>query len=74
MALSPYAIEGEHGSNTRLPAELTDAVHRVITDQSRITQAYISQNSAEGFSEEKYVELVGIAVIARSRQAPEPGS
>lgn len=65
-ALSPYAIQGEHRSDTGLPAQITDAVHRVITDQSRITQTYISQNAAQGFSEEKYVELVGIAVTVFS--------
>ena len=65
-ALSPYAVVGEHLNNNALDARLVDAVHRVITDQSRITQAYIDDNTAAGFSEEQYVELVGIAVAVLS--------
>lgn len=65
-ALSPYSVQGEHRSDTQLDPRLTDAVHRVITDQSRITQAYIEDNKAQGFTEEQYVELVGIAVTVLS--------
>lgn len=65
-ALSPYTLEGEHLCDTVLDPRITDAVHRVITDQSRITQAYIDHNAAAGFSEEHYVELVGIAVTTLS--------
>lgn len=62
-ALSPYApLEGEHLQGDTLEKELVDAVHRVVTDQSRITQNYIDSNTALGFSEEQYVELVSIVV------------
>ena len=49
-ALSPYAVKGEHRSGTQLDPRVVDAVHRVITDQSRITQAYIDDNAAAGFT------------------------
>ncbi len=65
-ALSPYAVQGEHQTSSNLPPAVVDAVHRVITDQSRITQAYIDDNAAGGLSEERYVELVGIAVTVLS--------
>jgi hypothetical protein len=65
-ALSPYSVQGEHRSGTVLDARLVDAAHRVITDQSRITQAYIDDNAANGLSEEQYVELLGIAVTVFS--------
>jgi hypothetical protein len=65
-ALSPYSVTGTHFSATSLPGTVVDAVHRVITDQCRITQAYIDQNVADGLSEEQYVELVGIAVTVFS--------
>ena len=65
-ALSPNALQGEHLSTTTLDARTVDAVHRVITDQSRITQSWIDGNTAAGFSEEQYVELVGIAVTVLS--------
>jgi hypothetical protein len=65
-ALSPYAVTGEHSCDALLDARIVDAVHRVITDQSRITQAFIDDNSANGLSEEHYVELVGVAVTVLS--------
>jgi len=65
-ALSPYALEGEHLKGDVLKDEFVDAVHRVITDQARITQSYIDNNTDLGFSEEQYVELVGIAVTVFS--------
>jgi len=61
-ALSPYALEGEHLAGDILSNEIVDAVHRVVTDQSRITRSYVEGNTAAGFSEEQYVELVGIVV------------
>ena len=65
-ALSPYALKGEHLCGPLLDAPIVDAVHRVITDQSRITQAFIDDNAANGLSEEHYVELVGVAVTVLS--------
>lgn len=66
QALSPYARNGEHDHGGRLPEPAVDAVHRVITDQSRITRAWVERNDAEGFSKAAYVELVGIAVAVFS--------
>ena len=69
-ALSPYSVEGEHLCGDTLDAPLdarvVDAVHRVITDQSRITASYINDNTANGLSEEAYIELVGVAVTVFS--------
>ncbi len=61
-ALSPYTLQGEHLKGDVLSDEVVDAVHRVVTDQSRITKNYINDNTKLGFSEEQYVELVGIVV------------
>lgn len=65
-ALSPYAVSGEHLCGDTLDARVVDAVHRVITDQSRITQSFVDDNAANGLSEEEYVELVGVAVTTFS--------
>ena len=65
-ALSPYHFPGNHSGTGALSERVVDAVHRVIVDQSRITQAYVDDNSANGLSEEHYVELVGIAVTVFS--------
>ena len=61
-ALSPYGMQGEHLKGSILKDQFVDAVHRVVTDQSRITQRYIDDNAEQGLSEEQYVELVSIVV------------
>ena len=61
-ALSPYAVQGDHLKGDGLEDEMVDAVHRIVTDQSRITQNYIDDNAKQGFSEEQYVELASIVV------------
>ena len=71
QALSPYNFPGEHQHDGTLDgavidAAAADAVHRIITDQGRITQAWIDGNVEQGFSEEKYVELLGVAVTVFS--------
>lgn len=65
-ALSPYTMAGEHLCGSVLSAQATDAVHRAITDQSRITPQYIQDNAERGLSEEHYVELLSVALIVFS--------
>jgi hypothetical protein len=62
QALSPYNLSGNHQHSGGLDDLAVDAVHRIITDQGRITQAWIDSNSENGLSEESYVELLGIVV------------
>ncbi len=66
MALSPYNFPGEHSHSGNLPEHVFDAVHRVITDQNRITQAFVDDLAEQGLRPEQYVELVGIAVTTFS--------
>ena len=66
QALSPYTLMGEHDHNAGLSALAIDAVHRVVTDQNRITGEWVENNTADGLSEEHYVELVGIVVAVFS--------
>lgn len=61
-ALSPYTLKGEHSHDGGLPDIAIDAVHRVITDQTRITHAWVEGNVERGLSKAAYVELVGVAV------------
>jgi alkylhydroperoxidase family enzyme len=61
-ALSPYAGNPEHTSDSSLNELAVDAIHRIMTDQTRITQRYIETNRDAGLSEEAYVELAGIVV------------
>ena len=66
QALSPYHFEGEHRHSNALPERAVDAVHRVITDQNRITRAWIEDNHSHGLTYEHFVELLGITVIVFS--------
>jgi hypothetical protein len=62
QALSPYAMAGSHDHQGLLPDVAVDAVHRIVTDQSRITQAWVDDNAQNGLSNEAYVELAGLVV------------
>jgi hypothetical protein len=66
QALSPYNFEGEHSCGDSLPKCAVDAVHRIITDQSRITRSYIDEGANHELSVERYVELLGITVAVVS--------
>ena len=65
-ALSPYTLNGNHLSGDGLAPIAIDAVHRIVTDQSRITRAYVDDNVEKGLSKEAYVELAGIVVAVFS--------
>ncbi|MFT7685677.1 MAG: hypothetical protein ACI9FB_001022 [Candidatus Azotimanducaceae bacterium] len=66
IALSPYTFKGEHKHSTHLPLSAVDAIHRIITDQHRITQQYIDDNVDGGLPHTHYVELAGVAVAVFS--------
>lgn len=65
-ALSPYGFAGAHDHDGGLPDRAVDAVHRIVTDQTRITGAWVEDNAAHGLSKEAYVELVGVVVAVFS--------
>ncbi len=65
-ALSPNAVGGQHDHGHALPEVAVDAVHRVVTDQNRITRSYIEGNVTAGLSKQAYVELVGVVVAVFS--------
>ena len=76
QALSPYAKQGSnpepqtHARDTHyssgLPEAAVDAVHRIITDQGRITRRFVEDNAKSALSKGAYVELVGIVVATFS--------
>lgn len=65
-ALSPYNYSGTHDSDGALPEAAVDAVHRIITDQGRITRTWVENNADNQLSKPAYVELVGIVVAVFS--------
>ena len=66
LALSPYTAEERHETVSDLPAVAVDAVHRIVTDQTRITREWIEQNNVSGLTLAAYVELAGIVVAILS--------
>lgn len=65
-ALSPDTVQGEHDDDGELPPAAVDAVHRIVTDQSRITRRYVEDNVTAGLSKPAYVELIGVVVAVVS--------
>lgn len=65
-ALSPYGLDGSHDRASDLPEVAVDAVHRIITDQTRITGSWVEKLPENGLSTEAYVELAGIVVCVFS--------
>ena len=65
-ALSPFAVEGEHDRVGAARPGLTDLVHRLTTDASRLSQRYVDGLIEQGITAEEYVEAVGVAVITIS--------
>ena len=69
-ALSPYGIEGQHRSaSPELPEAAIDAVHRIVTDASRLTRTWLEGILERGISAEQYVEIVGTVVSVLSTDA-----
>ena len=58
-AMSPNAVSGDHDKVTDLPDIIVDVIHRVITDNKRLTRAWFDTTTREGLTEEQYVEILG---------------
>ena len=65
-ALSPYADPEPHAASPALAAPLVDAIHRATTDASRLTRKWYAGLASQGITDERYVEALGVAVIAIS--------
>ena len=59
-ALTPSAVDGEHEAAGPLPAAAVDAVHRLVTDASRLTRRWYEGLLAQGLTPGQYVEIVGV--------------
>lgn len=68
-ALLPHTIAGEHVSSTDLPPAALEAIHRIVSDPGRLSEAWFrqvveaGQISSAGLSEEAYVELLSVVAI-----------
>ena len=61
-ALTPTAVQGEHDHLGTLPPTAVDVIHRVVTDQSRLSSKWFEDTMAAGLSAEQYVEIIGTVV------------
>jgi len=60
QTLTASAVEGRHEGSGALPAAAVEAVHRLVTDASRITRDWFESVQREGLSDAHYVELIGV--------------
>lgn len=60
--MSPNHVEGAHESISELPDGLVEIVHRVITDNGRLTKAWYDGIIEQGVTAEEYIETLGIAL------------
>ena len=70
-ALSPFSVVGEHDSvsGNTLPPAAVDAVHRIVTDASRLSGTWVAGLAEQGVSDAHYVELLSVVVSVRSIDA-----
>lgn len=70
-ALSPFAVEGEHdsASSDELPLAAVDAIHRLVTDASRLSKSWVEGLGSQGVPDTHYVELLSVVVSVRSVDA-----
>jgi hypothetical protein len=62
-ALSPFALDGSHSGPSHLAPAIVDVIHRIVTDPGRLSRSWYEGVISEGvLSEERYVELVSVAV------------
>jgi hypothetical protein len=69
-ALSPSAVAGEHNHLGALPLRAVEVIHRIVTDQGRITRRWVDELITEGINDNnaqgEYVEIVGVVVMVFS--------
>ncbi len=85
-ALSPYTVTGAHDTHGKLPAEAIEAIHRLRTDASRITESWVRQSADGPLGDARYIEIVSIVATVTAldtldralgrplRTLPEPKS
>ena len=67
-ALSPFGETGDHDRATGdvLPPAAVDAIHRIVTDPTRLTGSWVRELASEGVPATHYVELLSVVVSVRS--------
>jgi len=64
-ALSPLAVDGHHDHFGKLSDPQIEAIHRVATDSGRLSGAWVEGLLADGLSDGKYIEMVGLVAMTK---------
>ena len=59
----PQAVAGTHTVETTLSPAAIEAIHRIVTDPGRLSEAWYKRTIASGLTEEAYVELLGVVAM-----------
>lgn len=63
LALSPHSVPGTHESATDLSAPAIEAVHRIVSDPGRLSEAWYRRTTSAGLPDESYIELLSVVAI-----------
>ena len=63
-ALSPHTVAGRHEAATNLRPEAIEAIHRIVSDPGRLSEAWYRRTTQSGLSDESYVELLAVVSIS----------
>jgi hypothetical protein len=59
-ALSPKSIDENHSADPPLSRQAVEAIHRIVTDPSRLSEQWLLELKQEGLGYPKIVELIGV--------------
>ena len=62
-ALSPKSIAENHLANPPLASKVVEAIHRIVTDPSRLSEAWVRELKQDAFSYPEIVELIGVVTM-----------
>lgn len=62
-ALSPHAVPGAHDAATDLPSSAIEAIHRIVSDPGRLSEAWYRRTTSSGLGDEAYVELLAVVSV-----------
>lgn len=62
-ALSPHAVAGRHAAATSLRPDAIEAIHRIVSDPGRLSEAWYRRTTGTGLGDEAYVELLSVVAI-----------
>jgi hypothetical protein len=62
-ALIPHTVAGTHLSSTTLSPSAIEAIHRIVSDPGRLSEAWYRRTTSSDLGDEAYVELLSVVAI-----------